>query len=133
MSMLLLPLLPGCHTSLPLPLIHFLIWHYNNLRGMLVIHSSSLLLLVLLIFPVPTLLIQVLGINWLLFNSSSHLQPDKDTKLLSLENLELIMPLGAARVAEVADIHAQLAAIQQQQPPPARRLQQPAVQTVSGV
>ncbi|KAF8576086.1 hypothetical protein K439DRAFT_1623115 [Ramaria rubella] len=55
----------GCCTSLPLPLTHFLTWHYNNLRGILVIHLSSLLWLP--IFPIPSLLIQVLEIKWLIY------------------------------------------------------------------
>ncbi|KAF8579697.1 hypothetical protein K439DRAFT_1620346 [Ramaria rubella] len=42
-------------------------------------------------------------------------------------------PLNPSPRDQVADIHAQLAAIQQQQPPPARRRQQSAVQTASGV
>ncbi|KAF8577702.1 hypothetical protein K439DRAFT_1621870 [Ramaria rubella] len=54
-------------TSLPLPLIHFLTLLCNNLRGILVIHLSSLLWLVLPIFQIPSLLIQVLGIKWLIY------------------------------------------------------------------
>ncbi|KAF8578215.1 hypothetical protein K439DRAFT_1621500 [Ramaria rubella] len=76
----------------PPPLTHFLILHYNSLRGILVIHLSSLLLLV-----------------------SSHIPNPQ--------------PLNPSPRDQVADICAQLAAIQQQQPLPARRWQPSAVST----